>query len=114
VNALDPATVDGLARQVSPKDFSEILRTFRDDLGRLASRMPEQAAAGAVEELRRTAHALAGTAGAIGARRLDAAARRAMDRNDAMPLAERVAQIEQEAAAALAALAALADAPPAG
>lgn len=83
--ALDQETIGGLARDLAPADFIRIVRTFETDLSRLVMLMVEQATAGNFEEYRRSAHALAGAAGAIGANRLATDARVAMDPKDTTP-----------------------------
>jgi len=95
--ALDPETIGGLARDLAPSDFIRIVRTFETDLSRLVLLMVEQATSGDIEQYRRSAHALAGAAGAIGATRLAADARLAMDPKTTTPPRELLLQIGAEA-----------------
>ncbi|MBU8542326.1 MULTISPECIES: Hpt domain-containing protein [Roseomonadaceae] len=112
MNAIDPDIAGQLASELPRDDFVRILRTFEDDLGRLARLLEAAVATGDEDGYRRAAHSLAGAAAAVGALRLEHVARIAMDpRNPADPRALAV-QVRQEAAAALAELAALADNPP--
>ncbi len=103
MSALDPTIIGQLEATLGGTELVPILQTFEEDLARLAA---DYEAAADPERARRAAHALAGTAAGIGAKRLEAAARRAMppdapDR-DALRLA-----IRQETDAALAEIAAL-------
>jgi HPt (histidine-containing phosphotransfer) domain-containing protein len=104
VRALDPAIAGQLAASLPEAEFQRLLRTFEADLGRLADDYGRAAAAEDSDGLRRAAHSLAGAAAAIGAGRLEAAARSAME---GQGTADTAGQIRDEAAAALAALAAL-------
>ena len=112
MHAIDPEIAGQLASDLPRDDFVRILRTFEDDLGRLARILEESVAAGDEDGYRRAAHSLAGASAAVGARRLEQVARIAMDhRSNADPRALAV-QVRQEAAAALTELAALAAHPP--
>lgn len=112
VSAIDPEIAGQLASDLPREDFVRIVRTFEDDLGRLARILETSVANGDEDGYRRAAHSLAGAAAAVGARRLEQVARIAMDhRNPADPRALAL-QVRQEASEALAELAALAEHPP--
>ncbi|MDP3415216.1 Hpt domain-containing protein [Falsiroseomonas sp.] len=112
MNAIDPEIAGQLASELPREDFVRIVRTFEDDLGRLARLLEAAVAAGDEEGYRRSAHSLAGAAAAVGARRLEQVARIAMDhRNPADPRVLAL-QVRQEASEALAELSALAEHPP--
>ncbi|NKC29524.1 Hpt domain-containing protein [Falsiroseomonas selenitidurans] len=112
MSAIDPEIAGQLASDLPREDFVRILRTFEDDLGRLARMLEAAVAAGDQDGYRRAAHSLAGAAAAVGARRLEQVARVAMDhRSNADPRALAV-QVRHEAGAALAELSALAADPP--
>lgn len=113
VSAIDPEVAGQLAADLPRDDFVRILRTFEEDLGRLAIELDRAVAAGDLETYRRAGHSLAGAAAAVGARRLEAVARIAMDHRRADDPRALAAQVRQEARDALAELAALADNPPA-
>lgn len=110
MSALDPDTIGQLAGALPPSELAPILRSFETDLARLARAYEAAAAAADAEAARRTAHALAGTAAGIGARRLEAAARCGMD-HAAADLAALAAAIRAEADVALAEIATLAGDP---
>ena len=103
VNAIDPFIAQQLAADLPPDVFVGVVRTFEADLARLAQLMVDAVKAGDMESYRRCAHGLAGAAGAIGARRLEALARRAMSAAGE-PSATEVVLLGQEAKAALAEL----------
>lgn len=105
MTALDPDTIGPLAQDLPPADFVRIVHTFEQDLARLVVQMVEQATAGDMAQYRRTAHALAGAAGAIGATRLAADARLAMDPKDQTPPRDMMGRIGGEARQVLAELA---------
>lgn len=112
MSAIDPEIAGQLASDLPREDFVRIVRTFEDDLGRLARILETSVANGDEDGYRRAAHSLAGAAAAVGARRLEQVARIAMDhRNPADPRALAL-QVRQEASEALAELAALAEHPP--
>ncbi|NKE46812.1 hypothetical protein HB662_18675 [Roseomonas frigidaquae] len=112
VSAIDPEIAGQLASDLPREDFVRIVRTFEDDLGRLARILETSVANGDEDGYRRAAHSLAGAAAAVGARRLEQVARIAMDhRNPADPRALAL-QVRREASEALAELAALAEHPP--
>jgi len=111
VNALDPAIARQLAADLPHDVFIDVVRTFETDLGALVLRMMDASRVPDLEAYRRSAHALAGAAGAIGAFRLEAMARRAMA-PDSQPAPDAVRMLDQEAKAALAELGLLARTPP--
>jgi HPt (histidine-containing phosphotransfer) domain-containing protein len=109
VSYLDPTITAQLAATLPQRDVLRILRTFEADLDRLAHDLAEAVAAGDADACRRAAHSLAGTAASIGAQRLEAAARAAMEPAPAATLADLAVQVRQEAEAAVQALAAVAE-----
>jgi HPt (histidine-containing phosphotransfer) domain-containing protein len=112
VSAIDPEIAGQLAADLPLDDFVRILRTFEADLGRLASELDAAVAARNLEGYRRAAHSLAGAAAAVGARRLEAVARIAMDHRRADDPVTLAQQVRVEAAQALTELAELAENPP--
>ncbi|MGG5811924.1 Hpt domain-containing protein [Falsiroseomonas sp. CW058] len=112
MSAIDPDVAGQLAADLPRDDFVRILRTFEDDLGRLAVELDRCVAAGNLDGYRRAAHSLAGAAAAVGARRLEAVARIAMDHRRTEDPRSLAAQVRQEASSALAELSALAEHPP--
>jgi HPt (histidine-containing phosphotransfer) domain-containing protein len=114
VSAIDPEIAGQLAADLPRDDFVRIVRTFEDDLGRLAVELDRSVAAGNLDGYRRAAHSLAGAAAAVGARRLEAVARIAMDHRRADDPRMLATQVRHEAASALTELAALAENPPSG
>lgn len=108
VSAIDPDVAGQLAEELPRDVFVGIVRTFEQDLARLVRQMVDAARAGDVEEYRRAAHGLAGAAGSIGARSLEAMARQAMRPDDRTPAQRMIIGIGEEAKAALSELAALA------
>jgi HPt (histidine-containing phosphotransfer) domain-containing protein len=104
---LDPAIAGQLAASMPRDEFLRLLRAFETDLGRLAAEYGAAAAASDPDGVRRAAHSLAGAAAAIGAGRLEAVARSAMEDGGAPAPGLVAARIRDEADAALAALAAL-------
>ena len=112
VSAIDPEVAGQLAADLPRDDFVRILRTFEEDLGRLAMVLETAAGSGDLDGYRRAAHSLAGAAAAVGARRLEAVARIAMDHRRTEDPLMLALQVRQEAEAALAELAALAEHPP--
>jgi len=107
VRAIDPEVAGQLAEELPRDVFVGIVRSFEHDLARLVRQMVEAAKAGDAEEYRRAAHGLAGASGSIGAKGLEALARRAMDRDDRTPAQSAILRIGEEAKAALSELAAL-------
>ncbi len=88
--------------------FLGIIRSFEQDLARLVRQMVEAARTDDAEEYRRAAHSLAGAAGSIGARSLEAMARQAMRHDDRTPAQQMILRIGAEAKAALSELSVLA------
>jgi HPt (histidine-containing phosphotransfer) domain-containing protein len=111
VNAIDPEIARQLAAELPHDVFVGVVRTFEADLARLAQQMVDALKAGEMEAYRRNAHSLAGAAGAIGARRLEALARHAMS-PASVPGPDAVVELGAEAKAALAELLAMSSAPP--
>lgn len=107
MNALDPSVAGQLAASLPEAEFLRLLRTFEVDLGRLAGDCARAAAASDPDGVRRAAHSLAGAAAAIGAARLEAAARVAMETRGVAVPDGMTEEIRAEAAAVLAELAAL-------
>jgi HPt (histidine-containing phosphotransfer) domain-containing protein len=101
-----------LASDLPRDDFVRIVRTFEDDLGRLARLLEASVAAGDEDGYRRAAHSLAGASAAVGAKRLEQVARVAMDHRSTADPRVLAIQVRQEASAALSELAALAANPP--
>jgi HPt (histidine-containing phosphotransfer) domain-containing protein len=68
---LDPAVIESLRRLTIPGEpdvLNEVLTLFRHDAPRRFERLRNALAAGNIEEVRRAAHSLKGSAGTIGAR----------------------------------------------
>ena len=112
VSAIDPDIAGQLAADLPREDFVRILRTFEIDLARLATELEQAVAPRNLDDYRRAAHSLTGAAAAVGARRLEAVARIAMDHRRTDDPIQLAITVRQEAAAALAELAALAEHPP--
>ncbi|WP_372623653.1 Hpt domain-containing protein [Falsiroseomonas sp.] len=104
---IDPEVAGALASAVPQADFVQILHAFEADLDRLAQDCARAAESGDPQALRRAAHSLAGTAAGIGAQRLEAAAREAMQAGDD-PDPALIARIRTETAAVLVELASMA------
>jgi len=109
VSAIDPDVAGQLAEELPRDVFVGIVRSFEQDLARLVRQMVDATRANDVEEYRRAAHGLAGAAGSIGAKTLEAMARQAMRRDDRTPAQQMILGIGAEAKAALAELAVLAN-----
>lgn len=103
---LDPDIAGQLAEDLPREDFLRIIRTFQTDLARLTQELVGAAQRGDIRAFQQAAHSLAGASAAVGATRLEAAARLGMAGAQPPSLAL-AAQIGTEAEAALAALAAL-------
>ena len=114
MSAIDPEVAGQLAADLPRDDFILIIRTFEDDLSRLAAQLDQAAVAGDLDAYRRAAHSLAGAAAAVGAKRLEAVARIAMDPKRAEDPRTLAAGVRAEASQALAELGALANNPPGG
>jgi HPt (histidine-containing phosphotransfer) domain-containing protein len=111
VKAIDPEIARQLAAELPRDVFVGVVRTFEADLARLVQQMVDALDTGDMETYRRNAHSLAGAAGSIGARRLEAMARQAMSL-EAAPASGSVLELGAEAKAALAELMALSSAEP--
>ena len=72
---VDPVFAADLARDLDPEDYARVLRLFRQDVVQLSETITRAAAAGDDTGFRRAAHGLAGAAGAVGAKALEAACR---------------------------------------
>lgn len=101
MSALDPDVASQLAEDLPPEVFRRIIATFEDDLGRLTSELQQAAAAGDITLYLRAAHSLAGAAAAVGARRLEAEARIAMDPRQPEAPSSVLPRLSAESAAAL-------------
>jgi hypothetical protein len=112
VSAIDPEIAGQLASELPRDDFVRIVRTFEDDLGRLAVQLEAAVAGGDIDGYRRAAHSLAGAAAAVGARRLEQVARVGMDHRSTVDPATVALHVRHEARAALLELAELAENPP--
>lgn len=110
VTALDPLVATQLAEDLPPEVFRRIIATFEDDLARLTGELQQAAAAGDRHAYLRAAHSLAGAAAAVGARRLEAEARIAMDPRQPEAPAAVLPRLSAESRAALAELRVLAGA----
>ncbi|WP_270936931.1 Hpt domain-containing protein [Falsiroseomonas oryzae] len=107
MRAIDPDIAEQLEAALEPDDFVRILSAFEADLGRLAQEFDQAVAADDADGHRRAAHSLAGTAAGIGARRLEAVARQALDAVPEEPPHRLADLIRRETAAARAELALL-------
>ena len=74
-----------LAQDLDAGDLRTVLEAFRLDVGRLTAILDGNLAAGDIAGFRRTCHALAGAAGAVGAVALEQASRLGMMRADRGP-----------------------------
>ncbi len=83
MNVIEPDVLGGLAAVMPRAELLEIIATFDADLRRLGGELRAGAAAGDTPAYRRAAHALAGAAAGVGAKRLELVARLAMDPNGA-------------------------------
>jgi len=79
VAVFDPLRVATLTRVLPAEDLIEFVSVFSESLGGLADRLQELITSRDLDELRQEAHALAGTAGNVGALRLSQWARRLED-----------------------------------
>lgn len=110
MSALDPEVASQLAEDLPPEVFRRIIATFEDDLARLTRELQLAAAAGDAQAYHRAAHSLAGAAAAVGARRLEAQARIAMDPRQPEAPAAVLPRLSAESQAALSELRVLAGA----
>lgn len=108
MSAIDPEVAGQLAAELPAEVFVTIVRSFEQDLARLVRQMIEAAREENAEAYRNAAHGLAGAAGSIGAKGLEALARQAMRPDDQVPAQQMILRIGEEAKAALAELAILA------
>ncbi len=92
-----------LAQDLDPEDLRAVLEVFRQDVGRLTGLLDRDLAGSDVIAFRRTCHALAGAAGAVGAEALEQACRVGMTRVDmgSEPLPALHAEIRARGAEAL-------------
>jgi hypothetical protein len=74
-----------LAQDLDPGDLQLVLGVFQQDVERLAGVLDGDVARGDAAGFRRTCHALAGAAGAVGAAALEQACRDLMSRSDLSP-----------------------------
>jgi predicted nucleotidyltransferase len=74
-----------LAQDLDAGDLRTVLAVFRQDVDRLTGMLDSNLAAGDIVAFRRTCHALAGAAGAVGAAALEQACRLGMMRADLGP-----------------------------
>jgi len=78
MDIVNTQVLNQLAEDISPQDLRIVVQTFESDLHRLGGALTASAAAGDLVAFRRSAHAIAGAAGAVGATAIEHAARRAM------------------------------------
>lgn len=92
-----------LAEDLDPEDLRMVLGVFCQDVRRLTGALDAHVAASDVTGFRRTCHALAGAAGAVGASPLEQASRDGMTRADLSPaeLPAAVTHIQALGAAAM-------------
>lgn len=94
---VDPEFAAELARDLSQEDFVRVLSLFRQDVEQLTQAIGAAAAAADPQGLRRSAHGLAGAAGAVGAKDLEAACRTVMSPHyvfaDFSSIAQRIATL---------------------
>jgi HPt (histidine-containing phosphotransfer) domain-containing protein len=72
---VEPGFAAQLREDLPEADLRYVLQIFADDLARLTNQIADAAQQGEGTQLRRTAHALAGAAAAVGAQKLEAACR---------------------------------------
>ena len=80
--SIDPGFAADLARDLPTADFLRVLALFRIDVERLTAEIETAAHVGQHEAVRRSAHALAGAAGAVSATALEATSRVVMRQKD--------------------------------
>ncbi|CAH2602132.1 Histidine kinase [Rhodovastum atsumiense] len=106
--AIDVAVLDALAATLGEDTVAEVVTVFLADVPDRLARLRDLAEAGTTEALAREAHALAGSAGTLGLRALEATAReleRALKTSDHPDALGRVAEIGALAEQAVTALA---------
>jgi HPt (histidine-containing phosphotransfer) domain-containing protein len=108
---LDPDAIAQLLEDLPPAAFGAVVVTFERDVARLLDALESAAASGEALAFRRLAHTLAGAAGAVAARPLEATARQGMQAADAAACMALLPSLRSEAQAATAALHALATRP---
>ena len=74
----DTTVLTQLAEDLTQTDLRAVLKAFESDMYRLGAALTAAAEAGDIAAYRRSAHALAGAAGTVGAVGLERIARRAM------------------------------------
>ena len=100
----EPGFAAQLAQDLDPEDLRMVLGVFRQDVVRLTAVLDAGVSAADIAVFRRTCHALAGAAGAVGAVELERCCRDAMSRSElvAADSAALGAEIGRLGAAALA------------
>ncbi|MCS6932037.1 MAG: hypothetical protein NZM27_07500 [Acetobacteraceae bacterium] len=106
--SLDLAVLDSLKQSIPAADLPAIYRAFAADLARLSAEFSAHTAAGRDEAARCAAHALAGTAAGVGAKALEALARRTLQPGAPSVPADAAAAIAAETESVVAQLNALA------
>lgn len=81
----EPGFAAQLRADLPEADLRHVLQIFANDLAQLTNQIADAAQRGEAEQLRGTAHALAGAAAAVGAARLEAACRAAQRDTTAGP-----------------------------
>lgn len=96
---LDPAVLERLRQLALPGEaevLTEILTTFLEDVPQRIDRLRNASAAGNIQEVRRVAHSLKGSAGNIGARSMFEVCRRLDELGDANPAGPLIDALEVE------------------
>lgn len=83
MTSVEPEVLMSLAAVMPRSELLTIIATFDSDLRRLGGELQAAVAGGDLAAYRRAAHALAGAAAGVGAKRLEGVARHAMDPNGA-------------------------------
>ena len=89
---LDPAVIESLRQLTIPGEpdvLIEVLTLFRQDAPRRVERLRNALAVGNIEEMRRAAHSLKGSAGNIGARSMVDICRQIEERDEPASAARR-------------------------
>jgi chemotaxis protein histidine kinase CheA len=76
----EPGFAAQLAQDLDPEDLRVVLGVFRQDVIRLTAALDDTIAAADIDGFRRTCHALAGAAGAVGVMALEQSCRATMSR----------------------------------